>query len=192
MSLTVDFKEMLRYWGVKGDCTNELMAVAKKAIDLSEKSISPKIVYEKFPVEISDNIVSIGRFSAVSKDLAKCLENSEFAIMLCATVGIGIDNLINRYNGVNMALSTAISAAGSALIETYLDEFCVNLKAEYNRIGYDITPRFSAGYGDLSLDTQKDFFEILNITKRIGVNLNDSLLMTPTKSVTAIIGITKM
>ena len=126
MSLTVDFKEMLRYWGVKGDCTNELMAVAKKAIDLSEKSISPKIVYEKFPVEISDDTVSIGRFSAVSKDLAKCLKNSEFAIMLCATVGIGIDNLINRYNGVNMALSTAISAAGSALIETYLDEFCVN------------------------------------------------------------------
>ena len=37
--------------------------------------------------------------------------------------------------------------------------------------------------------TQKDIFKILDCSKKIGLTLTDSLLMSPTKSVTAIVGI---
>lgn len=191
--MNIDFeinkREMLRYWGVKGEISNELMSVAKKAISLCENALAPKIVFCEFDCKIVDDNVTIGKLNAKSRDLAKCLKNCDKAIMLCATAGMEVDKLINRYNGVDMALSTAISAAGSSAIEEYLDAFCNELKLQYEKSGKKITPRFSAGYGDLSLEHQKDFFEILNITKRIGVVLSDSLLMTPSKSVTAIIGI---
>ena len=60
---------------------------------------------------------------------------------------------------------------------------------EYEAQGLFLRPRFSPGYGDLKLDHQKDWFRLLDISKQIGVELTDSLLMVPTKSVTALIGI---
>ena len=50
-------------------------------------------------------------------------------------------------------------------------------------------PRFSPGYGDLSLEMQRDIFRVLDCPRKIGLTLNESLLMSPSKSVTAIIGI---
>ena len=52
-----------------------------------------------------------------------------------------------------------------------------------------IRPRFSAGYGDLDVSFQKEIFGVLDCHKKIGLTLNDSMLMSPTKSVTAIVGI---
>ena len=50
-------------------------------------------------------------------------------------------------------------------------------------------PRFSAGYGDFELSAQTEIFHALDCQRKIGLTLNDSLLMSPSKSVTAIIGI---
>ena len=49
--------------------------------------------------------------------------------------------------------------------------------------------RFSPGYGDLPLDVQRPLFAALDVPRKIGVSLTDSLLMAPSKSVSAIIGI---
>ena len=38
---------------------------------------------------------------------------------------------------------------------------------------------------------QKDIFNLLNPAKNIGLSLSDSLLMTPSKAVTAIVGLGK-
>ena len=50
-------------------------------------------------------------------------------------------------------------------------------------------PRFSPGYGDLPIEIQKDFFRVLEPNRKIGVSLTESMMMIPSKSVTAIIGI---
>ena len=49
-------------------------------------------------------------------------------------------------------------------------------------------PRFSPGYGAVPLSVQREFFNLLACEKLIGVCLTDTLLMTPTKSVTAFVG----
>lgn len=188
MELFVDKKEMLRYWGIKGEPNELERETADKACDIALKAAQPKIVHETFDCGICGDDIQIGEFHAKSKKLAQCLKDSTQAMLLCATMGVGIDKLISRYSKLNPAFSLAISAAGSALIETYLDNFTAELKAEKAESGQILTPRFSPGFGDLTLDYQTDFFRILQIARRIGVVLNDSLLMTPTKSVTAIIG----
>ena len=52
-----------------------------------------------------------------------------------------------------------------------------------------LPPRFSPGYGDLPLSLQRDIFRVLDCPRKIGLTLNESLLMSPSKSVTAIVGL---
>lgn len=49
--------------------------------------------------------------------------------------------------------------------------------------------RFSPGYGDFSLTHQTDFFRLLQLEKNLGMSLNSALLMSPSKSITAVIGV---
>ena len=77
-------------------------------------------------------------------------------------------------------------AIGTERIESLCDTFCGEYSKEKN---VNLKPRFSPGYGDLSLETQKDIFIILDCPRKIGVTLNESFLMSPSKSVTAFVGI---
>ena len=52
-----------------------------------------------------------------------------------------------------------------------------------------LRPRFSPGYGDFSILYQKDVLRMLDAPKKIGLTMTDGYMLTPTKSVTAIIGI---
>ena len=81
-----------------------------------------------------------------------------------------------------------ISALGSERIEALCDKFNKDFEFE-NEVS--LKPRFSPGFGDLSLMIQKDIFAVLDCPRKIGLSLNDSLLMSPTKSVTAFVGIIK-
>ena len=49
--------------------------------------------------------------------------------------------------------------------------------------------RFSPGYGDLPLETQRPLLQILDSGRRAGIVLSDTMLMIPSKSVSAIIGV---
>ncbi|MBQ5601557.1 MAG: Vitamin B12 dependent methionine synthase activation subunit, partial [Clostridia bacterium] len=71
-------------------------------------------------------------------------------------------------------------------IEALCDAFCADIKKEYNT---GLEPRFSPGYGDLPLSAQKNIFAVLDPERRIGLTLNSSLLMSPSKSVTAFVGL---
>ena len=54
---------------------------------------------------------------------------------------------------------------------------------------YEHTWRFGLGYGDFPLELQGQFLDILDAPKRIGVCVNSSMMLTPTKSVTCVIGL---
>ena len=68
------------------------------------------------------------------------------------------------------------------------DELCATVCDGLGE-GVSLLPRFSPGYGDLSLDFQREIFRLLSPERNIGVTLGERLLMSPTKSVSAIIGI---
>ncbi len=82
-------------------------------------------------------------------------------------------------------------AAGAAYVEAVCDEVNLKIKEEAAARGLFCRPRFSPGYGDLSLQYQKDLFRVLDITRNIAVSLSDSCLMTPSKSVTALVGLSR-
>ena len=87
-------------------------------------------------------------------------------------------------NAAVAIIPATILAGGPCLME-FLSE------AE-SKEGNILCPRFSPGYGDIPLEMQKTFFELLQCQKNLALTLNNSLIMSPEKSVTAFIGIKKL
>ena len=129
--------------------------------------------------------VDFGFFKVVSQSLSKNLLGCKRAIIFAATAGFEIDRLITRHSRLSPARALMLSALGSERAEALCDAFSHDMKNTYGTT----RPRFSAGYGDLPLSLQKDIFKLLNPSAKIGLSLSESLLMSPTKSVTAFIGI---
>ena len=124
----------------------------------------------------------------MSAALSKNLQNAESVILFAATVGVGIDRLISRYTRLSPAKAAILQAFGAERVEALCDAF---LKEYEEEAGVKLLPRFSPGYSDLPLEVQRDIFALLDVPKYIGVSLNDSLLMSPSKSVTAFVGANK-
>ena len=173
-------RELLRYASGGGD-TSALELIAGV-----NKQPSSAVCYAVLDAEIACDVCKIGELRLHSAKLAKCLSGCERAVVFCATVGFEYDRLINAATRLSPARALMISALGSERAEALCDSFCAELEEE---LSARLTPRFSPGYGDLSLDVQRDIFALLEPTKRIGVTLSDQMIMTPTKSVTAIVGI---
>ena len=88
-----------------------------------------------------------------------------------------------------MARAVVMQAAAAALIEEVCDRNFESWRKEYEEKGLYLRPRFSPGYGDFPLSVQKDLLGGLEAGKRLGITLTEGGLMMPSKSVTAVIGI---
>ena len=181
--ISIDPKEVavyLGYYSANGidhemvdECISEISACA-----------SYKACFAKVPV--TSGGIDTGCLKACGKSLQKNLDGCDSAYVLAATTGFDVQRLIERNSLVSPIKGIVTDCVGSAAIEAFCDK--INSALD----GSDfLRPRFSPGYGDLPIECQKGITEFLNTNKNIGLSLTDSLMMTPIKSVTAIIGIGK-
>lgn len=166
------------------DC-EELLPLIRECVDESRSCLDYRVCYAIFPLEVRDNECKIGDFSVFSRDLAKHLNGCKEALIFAATLGSRFDRLISRYSLTAPSKALMLQGVGTERIESLCDAFCALAKSRHSTA----TGRFSAGYGDMSLECQKDIFRALMCEKNIGLTLNKSLMMSPSKSVTAVIGI---
>ena len=123
-----------------------------------------------------------------SRDLQKNLKGCCRIILFGATVGLELDRLIARYGRLSPSKALCFQAIGAERIESLCNAFNDEIDEIFREQGMYTRPRFSPGYGDLPINMQKDIFAALDCPRKIGLSLNESLLMSPSKSVTAIIG----
>ena len=195
LEVEIPVKEVQRYMGYHGivDIAPEMQEKINKAIEHLGTQSHPRIISKEYRITVSGKTVTLHAenedVTFESEGLVRNLSGCCGAILLAATVGPACDMLVRRASITSAADAAVYQAAGAAAIEAFLDDYNDKLKASYEAKGLFLRPRFSPGYGDLKLEHQKDWFRLLDITKQIGIELTDSLLMVPTKSVTAIIGI---
>ena len=181
----VDKREILRYAGHRGDVDERMAALLEECLSESEKACAYRLTYCVFDVKQNDEFCRIGKLETGSALVKSRLGACEKAVVFAATIGLGMDRLIMKYAQISTAKALMMQAIGAERIEALCDVFCAELKREYAFVG----DRFSAGYGDFSLTAQRDIFDMLDCARGIGLTLNDSLLMSPTKSVTALVGV---
>ncbi len=178
-------KEILRYAGCREEA-EDVLSLLKECINEAKDQLTYKVCYCELPVKINGNICDFEAFGAQSESLASRLKSCERVILFAATVGVGLDRLVAKYSRISPAKAVMLQAIGAERIEALCDAFCEDMAKDYST---SLKTRFSPGYGDLPLEVQTEIFKVLDCERKIGLTLNDSLLMSPTKSVTAIVGI---
>jgi len=183
-----DTSEIFRYAGVaaQGRDPSQLAPY----LDLCKEFKTGKVCWTTVPVSIDGDRVSLGSLNVKSNGLSINLKNCSNAILFGATIGIRFDMLIRKTMARDLAGSIWLQAIGTERIEALCNGFCEEQERKASEKGFLLKPRFSPGYGDCPLTFQKDMFSLLDCSRHIGLSLTDSCLMVPSKSVTAIIGIT--
>ena len=156
--------------------------------ELSDK-LTYKVCYTEFPIHPTEDGVDLSFMQTNSRGLKMNLFGCEKIVLFAATVGLEIDRLIARYGVISPVKSVAFQAIGAERIESLCDMFNDEVRSRAAAENLYTRPRFSAGYGDFELSAQREIFKVLDCQRKIGLTLNDSLIMSPSKSVTAIIGI---
>lgn len=165
----------------------------------------PGRIVESLLSEMLDEILPL-----LSYKVAYRYIEDEDAIYFGATIGIEIDRIINKYGRISPARALIAQGIGAERIESLCDAFESDVleslsgvgisgmksseakllglgpsDASLSGAGIKAKRRVSPGYGDFPLESQKYIFDILDLPRKIGLTLNESLMMSPSKSVTA-------
>ncbi|MBQ6971208.1 MAG: methionine synthase [Synergistaceae bacterium] len=182
--------DALRYMRVPPDGRDdELVRTVLEAFGRLEGFAEPRCVWGRFHVIRFDGGIELEGAHIHSNDIARLTSRGDDCILLAATLGHETDRQITLAQNRNMLDGLALDACASVRIDAYIDQFIRSEIVPGLRDGERLTHRFSPGYGDLSMNVTEDIITILNATKRIGLGVTRSMMMSPVKSVTAIAGI---
>lgn len=186
--IKIDTSEVFRYLGYgKNEPDESIYNLTAECIEEVREKLSPKACYDKFDiVRCDDNSIGFATIKTNSKALIKNLKDCDEVIIFVATIGADIDRLIQKYSIINPSKAVVLQSIGAVFVEAWCDIICQRIRNMYNKYQ---RPRFSPGYGDFELTKQSEIFELLDCHRKIGVILAESLLMIPTKSVSAVIGL---
>lgn len=177
-------EEYLGYFGAKAD--ENLLPL----IEECKKEFLECVDYKACVSEVrcceKGSKICLDFMQSESKSLAGNLRNCETAFVFAATTGAAVQRLIAKNSLISPVKGMVTDSIGSAAIEA----FCDYVNRRVGDVDY-LRPRFSPGYGDLSLDCQQALLQFLDAKKHIGLALTESKMLTPVKSVTAIIGLSK-
>lgn len=184
-----DTEEVLRYMGMPPEqaddatrsladqCAGELLSVATprwcgRVFDLS---------FEQNGIRLDSSLLLEGQ------ELKQHLDGCCRGVVFCATLGSNVDALIRRAQYTDMARALALDCAAGALVEQLCDRIEEHIHTQFP--GLFSPYRFSPGYGDLPLGVQCALLDLLDAHRLIGLSATDSCILTPRKSVTAILGL---
>ncbi len=200
--LVPDIGEVYRYLGLSQSARSRLELLPPETPALIEDCIrelqpllGARSVYACFPLvtgSLHEPSVMFAGYRISGTYLFRNLQGCTRVILLAATVGARVDACIRRYIKRDAARAAVLQAAGAMFTETFVDVLNQNIARQAAADGWQVNPRYSPGYGDVPLDTQRIFFSLLPCTSKIGLTLTDSLVMAPEKSVTAFIGMRRM
>lgn len=190
--IKIDIMEAYRFLGGRGEPDADYRRDLENAAAEIQKNIRPRVVEKLLPLERENGLKLGGTCVELpGKAVDALLHDSVSCVIFCATLGTDTDKLIRQWQIRDIAFAMLLDACANSAVENLCD--CVNgeVRSEYEDKGLFITDRYSPGYGDFPLDIQNNFCSALDTARKIGVTVGESGLMSPMKSVTAIIGISK-
>jgi hypothetical protein len=186
-TIPFDEKEILRYAMLPSFAPRPEELPLQECLEAAKGAAQCRAVWREYPLKRDGETLDLGFAKTDSKDLRRHLEGCDGILLFACTAGAETDRRIARAKMVSPARGLLMHAIGAQQVEGACDRLCGQLAEIYG--DRQLTDRFSPGYGDLPLTMQKDVIAALDCERTIGITLTESLLMTPSKSVTAIIGI---
>ena len=195
---SIDRSEVLRYMGYAGQSMSPEL---ERRIDTGmERCLSigvPRGVWRIFDVDgdgTKENGMPFVRLAGTSLELLgtsmqKHMDGAVAVGVMAVTVGMGVERELRRLSLTDRVGQIVFDAAATTLVERTADACEASIVAAGHERGLFANFRFSPGYGDMPMTTQPVLLQALDAQRQLGITLTDTMLMVPTKSVTAVVGL---
>lgn len=189
--MELNLSEALRYLGVPGEPDPVLLAQLSAMSDKLTRSVTPRYIWRVFPLSFRGEGPTLegAGLTLTGTMAARMLGACSQAVLLACTLGAWFEALLRAEQARSMAGAALLDACGSVWVEAGCDQAEGEISARFP--GLYRTDRFSPGYRDLPLALQKDICTLLDASRRLGVQVTDSFLLNPSKTVTAVIGLSE-
>ncbi len=177
-----DISQALRYMGVPGEGDAAACALLERARQALYAAARPRAVSLRAE---RDALAPYLR----GNDIARHLEGCGACVLLACTLGAAADAVQRAANAADMAYAVALDALASVLAEQVADAAERTLREEAARDGLFLTGRFSPGYGDYPIELQNELLRLMDAPRKIGLCATPTHLLTPRKSITAVLGL---
>lgn len=185
-------KIIYKYLGYKGNVPDQqILDIIKLCKQEIAVKALPKYTYKVFDIKKQENCINVigTDLSLTGKAIVRHLDGCEKVILLCATLGVEVDKYIKLCRITDITKAFVADAVASVEIDDFCDEIEKELKEIYKCMNF--TYRFGLGYGDLPLELEPIFLNVLDAGKLIGVCSTESYILSPRKSVACVIGLSK-
>ena len=181
-------EDALRYLGAAG-ADGATRRMAEEMAAMLEGCLRPRYTWRCFRAEREPGGIRLPEAGILLAGslAARMLSECGDAVLMACTLGAGFDRMEKTWEARDMARAAVLDACGSAWTETGCDEAEREIGERFP--GRYRTDRFSPGYGDLPLELQAEILRALDAGRRLGISANESSLLMPAKSVTAVIGL---
>lgn len=186
--------ETLRYMGVRGG-SGELDERLTALLDECEaellKTARPRYVWRIFDIERSEGGISLSGcdFLLVGSDIARHLAGCSKAAITAATLSADVDRLLKRLQLFDTAKAVAADALASVFAEETSEQARQAVLQEMP--GYYATWCYASGYGDFPQYQTVQLLTAVDASRKIGINVTSSNIMTPQKSIVGVIGLSE-
>jgi len=191
--IEIEKKNVVSYMasGKKQSLSPFVEDIIEKLLPELDQLIEPRLDYLVQPIEKINRgkVFLYGGICLVSPILGKTIKHCREAVCFVGTIGSKLEEEIraSMLKGL-MTRAYILDAIGSMSVEGMIKNFHHFLGESYARENKGVTLRFSPGYCDWALEEQKKIFSLF-AGRETGVQLTDSLLMLPRKSISGIIGV---
>ncbi|MDL1958648.1 MAG: hypothetical protein LWX01_08795 [Deltaproteobacteria bacterium] len=190
---SIETNELSRHFGA-GGCQGFSYSLSTKVESYSKRLDELLIPRLHYQIETINNIgkksVSInGGTTFRSRKLTHALKDSDEIVCFVATVGSIIEDEIDGLMAQRrLSEAYVLDTMGSVAVENMVEQFHQCEEPLFLSENRSVTLRFSPGYCDWPLTDQKKLFGLFD-SEVTGVELLDSCLMQPRKSISGVFGL---
>lgn len=186
--LRLNLAQVARYLGYGGKPLDAEMLAEIEAVSAKLRAVAtPRAIHRAFSLE--DTSLQGTTLCLEGDDIAELLKTSHKCLLFALTLGRGVDQALQRLQIQNLSRAVVLDACASSMIECLCQDMDKAFRLQYQVEGVFLTTRFSPGYGDLPLYTQDALCALLESPKTIGLTVASNHLLNPSKSITAIVGV---
>ena len=194
--MTIPKEKVLKRLGhniKKGQMSPNLEQLIDEELSLADKLIAPKKIIHSETIKENNgcHIRLQNGLEIQSSHMCKLLSGCHTAYGFAVTIGKLLEEKRDRYLKDNEnTRALVLDSIGSVAVEEYAENTHNEIKKIANKNSGHVTRRFSPGYGDWKLESQKYFLLWLEAEK-INIRLTDKYIMIPEKSISALLGVKK-
>lgn len=165
----------------------------RHCIEIASELVDIKATYSLFPVSTITSLKEVILENGLRLNLPECFADPgvKSVAAVIGTLGEGLEEYCRDLaNNGKIYESTLFDAVGTVMLDLMSDKTCEAIAQVSHQYGLVKGARFAPGIDGYPLEQQRQLFQMAD-NESVGVFLNSSAIMVPTKSISFFVMLTK-